>query len=74
MSKAKDGLLAYLQDALRETEEMHVNSLSDGSCNDLATYKYNCGIVHGLRLAEGMLLDLDEMQHRQDFDEEEHAA
>jgi hypothetical protein len=69
MSKARDGLLSYLQEQIREK----LNDRSDfvaavGGCEDYADYKYNCGIIYGLALAEGMLLDLDDMQHRNDDD------
>ena len=69
MSRARDSVLSYLQDQLREK----LNDTPDfvaasGGGADFADYKYHCGIIYGLALAEGMLLDLDEMQHRTDDD------
>jgi hypothetical protein len=64
---AKEQLLAHLQMEIRA----RMNDMSDyvaaqGGCKDFAEYRYMCGEIQGLAIAEAILLELDDMQHRSD--------
>jgi|TARA_R100000458_G_scaffold59688_1_gene71169 hypothetical protein len=47
-----------LRKMLREKMNDHSDALVGGSCQDFSDYRYMCGIIAGLALAERDLLDL----------------
>ena len=70
MPQAKDELLAYIQKQIREKMNTDADFIgAQGACQDWAEYRYMCGQLQGLGIAESILLDADEMQHRGDDDD-----
>jgi hypothetical protein len=64
---AKEQLLAHLQKEIRRK----MNDTSDyvaaqGGGADWGEYRYMCGEIQGLAIAEAILLEIDDMQHRSD--------
>jgi len=47
-----------LRKMMREQMNDHSDALVGGSCKDFSEYRYMCGIIAGLALAERDLLDL----------------
>ena len=58
-TKANDQLLALLQKRIRGLMNDTTDTTIQGNCEDHAAYRYQCGIIHGLALAERELLDVD---------------
>ena len=50
-----DDLLAYLSQKLQEEQEVYLNDLGSGKAKDFADYRYSCGILRGLMIAEGFI-------------------
>jgi hypothetical protein len=61
VDKATNNLLARLQKTLRDHMNQQSDFLTEGTAEDYATYKYSCGIIYGLSIAERELLDLNEI-------------
>jgi len=47
-----------LREKLRDEAEIERNSISRGAAADFAEYRYACGVIRGLALAEQLLIDL----------------
>lgn len=58
-TKASNHVLSTLQDLIREHMNSQSDTMTSGTYNTLAEYKFGCGVVYGLALAERELLDLN---------------
>lgn len=43
---------------LRDEIEIIEGQLGDGVAKDYAEYRHKCGVIHGLRIAEQIMLDI----------------
>ena len=59
--------LKYLSDQLLEERNRIAEDLSDGKAKDLGEYKYSCGVVRGLLIANSYI---DELSKRLEQDDE----
>ncbi len=60
-TKASNHVLSVLQVKIREHMNAQSDTMTQGSYETLAEYKYACGVVYGLALAERELLDLNKI-------------
>lgn len=62
--------MADFDDALRKKLRVHMNNYADdlanGVCKNFEEYKFLCGKIEGLALAERELLDLAKLQEQAD--------
>lgn len=59
-------ILMVLRTKLREQLNNMADNIAGGSAKDFGEYRYACGVIHGLALAERELLDLIEVAKRND--------
>jgi hypothetical protein len=59
-------ILMVLRQKLREQLNSMADNIAGGSAKDFGEYRYMCGVIHGLALAERELLDLNEVAKRND--------
>jgi len=64
-----DSFATVLRDKLRTDMNNYADDIATGQCSDFAGYKYLCGVVQGLAIAERHLLDLVEKMEKGDEDE-----
>jgi hypothetical protein len=50
-----DDLLKYLSSKLKEEQDVYLNDLGSGTAKDYADYRFSCGILRGLMIAEGFI-------------------
>ena len=55
-----------LRTKIREQLNNMADNIAGGSAKDFGEYRYACGVIHGLALAERELLDLIEVAKRND--------
>jgi hypothetical protein len=56
----RDDILKYLSDKLRDERLVLSEDMSMGKAKDFGDYKYACGIIRGLLLANNMLIETAE--------------
>jgi hypothetical protein len=59
-------ILMVLRTKIREQLNNMADNIAGGSAKDFGEYRYACGVIHGLTLAERELLDLIEVAKRND--------
>lgn len=59
-------ILTVLRTKIRARLNDLADNIAGGSAKDFAEYRYGCGVIHGLALAERELLDLIESAKRND--------
>lgn len=59
-------ILMVLHTKIHEQLDNIADSVAKGSAKDFGEYRYMCGVIHGLALAERELLDLVEVAKRND--------
>lgn len=59
MEAVSDNALRVLRDEYRKAMNDLSDQITSGRCEDYPSYRYQCGVIHGLALAERALLDLD---------------
>ena len=73
MQTAKDELLAYIQKQIREKLNNDADYVAaQAGCQSFEEYRFMCGEIQGLAIAESILLEADEMQHRGDNEDKKH--
>lgn len=58
MSGLSDNALSVLRKVIQDHLASRTESIATAGCGDYAEYKHQCGIIHGLQLAERELSDL----------------
>ena len=58
--------LKYLSDQLLEERNRIAEDLSDGKAKDHGEYKYSCGVVRGLLIANSYINELSKMLEQDD--------
>jgi len=53
-------LLKYLSSKIQEEQEVHFNELGLGTAKDYGDYRYVCGIIRGLIVANNILIETSE--------------
>jgi hypothetical protein len=59
-------LLKYLSDKIRDERLLMSEDMSMGKAKDLGDYKYACGIIRGLLLANNMIIEASERLENSD--------
>jgi hypothetical protein len=59
-------ILMVLRTKIRTQLNGLTDNIAGGSAKDFGEYRYACGVIHGLALAERELLDLIEVAKRND--------
>lgn len=59
-------ILMVLRTKIREQLNSMADNIAGGSAKDFGEYRYMCGAIHGLALAERELLDMVEALKRND--------
>jgi len=59
-------ILMVLRQKIREQLNNITDNIAGGSAKDFGEYRYMCGAIHGLALAERELLDMVEVLKRND--------
>lgn len=59
-------ILTVLRTKIRTQLNDLADNIAGGSAKDFGEYRYMCGVIHGLALAERELLDLVESAKRND--------
>lgn len=59
-------LLKYLADKVNEEIKPITDDLSRGAAKDHGEYKYACGIIRGLMIANGILADTAQRMEQDD--------
>jgi hypothetical protein len=62
----RDDILKYLSDKLRDERLVLSEDMSMGKAKDFGDYKYACGIIRGLLLANNMLIETAERLENSD--------
>lgn len=62
----RDDLLKYLSDELQKEIAKHSESLARGTAEDFGDYKYSCGIIRGLMIANNNLMETAERLNNSD--------
>jgi hypothetical protein len=52
--------LLTLRDEIRNIMNDYTDAMATGDCESYAAYRFQCGVIHGLALAERSLLDLNQ--------------
>jgi len=65
-----DNFAIVLRDKIRKDMNDYTDDMANGVCGDFAAYQKLCGVIQGLALAERHLLDLVELQQKEDDDDE----
>jgi hypothetical protein len=50
-----DELLVYLSNKLKEEQEVYLTDLGSGKAKDFADYRFSCGVLRGLMIAETLI-------------------
>lgn len=58
MSGLSDNALSVLRKVIQDHLASRTESMATGTCSDHAEYKHQCGIIHGLHLAERELNEI----------------
>tara|TARA_R110000803_G_scaffold163354_3_gene226992 strand:- start:4359 stop:4556 length:198 start_codon:yes stop_codon:yes gene_type:complete len=58
MSGSDTNALEYLNASIRENMNEVTDVLAVGGASDFAEYRYQCGVIQGLAIAERELLDI----------------
>jgi len=61
-----DDILKYLSDKLREEQRIMSEDMAMGKAKDFGDYKYACGIIRGLLLANNMIIETAERLENSD--------
>jgi len=61
-----DDVLKYLSDKIQEERLRMAEDMSMGKAKDFGDYKYACGIIRGLLLANNMLIETAERLNKAD--------
>lgn len=59
-------LLKYLSKKIQEEQELLTKDLGLGSAKDHGEYKYACGVIRGLMIANNVLLETSERMDNSD--------
>lgn len=62
----RDDILKYLSDKLRDERLVLSEDMSMGKAKDFGDYKYACGIIRGLLLANNMIIETSERLENSD--------
>jgi hypothetical protein len=62
----RDDILKYLSDKLRDERLVLSEDMSMGKAKDFGDYKYACGIIRGLLLANNMIIETAERLENSD--------
>lgn len=54
----RDEYLEYLLEKFKEEQEVLRNELGSGTAKDFNDYRYKCGVIHGLVVAENFINEL----------------
>lgn len=65
----RDDLLKYLADKLQADIKHMTDDLAKGTAKDFGDYKYACGIVRGLLMANNHLIETAEKMEDGDADD-----
>jgi hypothetical protein len=60
-------ILSVLRTKIRAQLNDLADNIAGGSAKDFGEYRYMCGVIHGLALAERELLDMAETLKRNDM-------
>jgi len=55
-----DDLLKYLSDKVTDEQKVLINDLGAGTAKDYGDYKYVCGVIRGLIIANTILTETSE--------------
>jgi len=58
--------LKFLSDQIQEERKRMADDLADGMAKDHSEYKYYCGVVRGLLIANSLILELSERLEKAD--------
>ena len=58
--------LKFLSNQIQEERKRMAEDLSDGMAKDHSEYKYCCGVVRGLLIANSLILELSERLDKDD--------
>ena len=58
--------LKYLSNQIQEERKRMAEDLADGMAKDHGEYKYHCGVVRGLLIANSLILELSERLEKDD--------
>jgi hypothetical protein len=61
-----DDILKYLSDKLREEQRIMSEDMSMGKAKDFGDYKYACGIIRGLLIANNAIIETAERMNKAD--------
>jgi hypothetical protein len=61
-------LLKYLSDQIQAKKDYQAESLSLGGAKDFGDYKYSCGIIRGLLLANDFIIEAAKKIEQNDED------
>jgi len=64
-----DSFASVLRDKLRADMNNYADDIATGQCPDFTSYKYLCGLIQGLAIAERHVLDLVEAMNKGEEDE-----
>ena len=59
-------LLKYLSKKIQEEQDLLIKDLGLGSAKDHGEYKYVCGVIRGLMIANNVLLETSERMDNSD--------
>jgi hypothetical protein len=59
-------VLKYLSDKIKEERLLLAEDMSMGKAKDFGDYKYACGIIRGLLLANNMIIEASERLENSD--------
>jgi hypothetical protein len=59
-------VLKYLSDKIKEERLLLAEDMSMGKAKDFGDYKYACGIIRGLLLANNMIIETSERLENSD--------
>ena len=54
----RDEYLEYLLEKYKEEQEVLQNELGSGTAKDFSDYRYKCGVIHGLVVAQNFINEL----------------
>jgi len=61
-----DPLLVHLAKKMDEEIKVMADDLAKGSAADIGAYKYSCGVIRGLMVSKGLLMELAERMDSDD--------
>jgi hypothetical protein len=59
-------LLRYLSERIQEEQQIIADDLARGTAKDHGEYKYACGIIRGLMVANGLIAETVEKMENDD--------